>query len=143
MTATVPTSITALPRGYAFPPATFTPAADDVSAYLAATGDATAYGDCLPPLAVAALGLSALQSVISLPEGSLHTGQEVEQLALARAGEPMTLTGRIAQRSERQGYVISVIEFEVRSPAGAAGGPTTAVVIRARTTIMAPAEGIT
>jgi hypothetical protein len=101
-----------------------------VRAYLAATGDTNAYGDEAPPLAVAALGLNALQEQISLPEGSLHTGQEVEHAAIARAGEALTLTGRIAQRSERQGYVITVIEFEVANASG--------VAIRARTTIMAP-----
>jgi hypothetical protein len=42
----------------------------------------------------------------------------------------LTLTGRIAQRSERQGMVISVLEFEIASPSASA--------IRARSTIMAP-----
>lgn len=130
MTSTTRTSIAALPRGHEFAATTFTLTADSVAAYLAATGDETPYGDALPPLAVAALGLHALQSAISLPEGSLHTGQEVEHLGVARADEALTLTGRIAQRSERQGFVISVIEFEVADAAG--------TILRARTTIMAP-----
>ena len=75
--------------------------------------------------------VGALQEQISLPEGSLHTGQEVEQLGRIREGEELTLSGRIAQRSERQGFVISVIEFEISGGDGAA--------VRARTTIMAPA----
>ena len=75
----------------------------------------------MPPLAAVALGLAALQEQISLPEGSLHTGQEVEHVAAIRVDEALTLTGRIAQRSERQGFVISVIEFEIASTAGSRG----------------------
>jgi hypothetical protein len=131
MTAPARTSISAFPRGHEFPAAAFSLSADVVRAYLAAIGDECDYGDTIPPLAAVALGLNALQEQISLPEGSLHTGQEVEHAAVVRAGEALTLTGRIAQRSERQGYVISVIEFEIATDAGAA--------IRARTTIMAPA----
>lgn len=131
MTATPRTSISALPRGHEFPPATFTLSAHEITAYLAATGDRGDYGDAAPPLAVVALGLQALQEHLFLPEGSLHTGQEVEQSAAAGRDEPLTLTGRIAQRSERQGYVISVVEFEIAS----AGAPC----VRARSTIMAPA----
>lgn len=124
------TSISALPRGHEFPSASFVVDAEQVRAYLQAIGDANDYAGAVPSLAVAALGLSALQAQIALPEGSLHTGQEVEHLCLAQAGETLTLTGRIAQRSERQGFVISVIEFEVATAA--------AVAIRARTTLMAP-----
>ena len=125
-----PTSISALPRAHAFAAAAFSLSAEAVAAYLEATGDDGDYGEAVPPLAVVALGLNALQAQISLPEGSLHTGQEIEHERAALAGEALTLTGRIAQRSERQGFVISVIEFVVSSVAG--------VVVRARTTIMAP-----
>ncbi len=130
MTSPPRTSISAFPRGHEFSSATFQLDRHAVRAYLAAVGDANDYGDEVPPLAAVALGLNALQQQIALPEGSLHTGQEVEHSAVVRAGEALTLTGRIAQRSERQGFVISVIEFEVAN----AGG----IAIRARTTIMAP-----
>jgi len=133
MTPPARQSISSFPRGYEFPEAKFSVSPERASAYRGAVGDRGAYGGCLPPLAAVALGLGALQEQISLPEGSLHTGQEVEHLALAREGEELTLTARIAQRSERQGFVISVIELEI------AGGAGTAV--RARATIMAPAAG--
>jgi len=130
MTSPARTSITALPRGHELPPATFTLSSTQGAAYAAAVGDLNSYGDTVPPLAVVALGLAALQEHIALPEGSLHTSQEVEHAAAIRAGEPLTLTGRIAQRSERQGFIISVIEFEI--------GPASGTAVRARTTIMAP-----
>ncbi len=133
MTSPVRQSISSFPRGHEFPEAKFSVSAERAAAYLRAVGDEGSYGGCLPPLAAVALGLGELQARISLPEGSLHTGQEVEHLGEAHEGEELTLTGRIAQRSERQGFVISVIEFEIT------GGGGTAV--RARTTIMAPAAG--
>jgi hypothetical protein len=126
------TSIAALPRGHTFDRAVFRVTADEVRAYAQAVGDATDYGDAVPPLAVLALGLLVLQDVIALPEGSLHIGQEVEHAGVARCGEPLTLDASIVQRSERQGYVISVIELAVSTEQ--------APVLSARTTIMAPAE---
>jgi hypothetical protein len=113
--------------------ATFTLGSDQVAAYLRSIGDESDYGAVVPPLALVALALMALQSQIWLPEGSLHTGQEVEHEREARVDESLTLRGRIAQRSERQGYVISVIELEIAS--------SDAVAVRARTTIMAPGGG--
>lgn len=101
-----------------------------MQAYLASIGDENDYGSTVPPLAIAALGLNALQEQIALPEGSLHTAQELEHAGIVRAGDALTLTARIAQRSERQGFVISVIEFEIAAVDGGA--------IRARTTILAP-----
>jgi hypothetical protein len=134
MTTTSRTSIASLPRGHELLPATFTLARGEIDAYLRAVGDQGDYGDAVPPLAVVALALAALQVQVSLPEGSLHTGQEVEQEREVRADEQLTLSGRIAQRSERQGFVISVIELEVSSDAG--------VALRTRTTIMAPRAGV-
>ena len=129
----VRTSISAFPRGHEFPSAVFSFTGEQVRAYLASIGDENDYGGTVPPLAAAALGLAALQEQIALPEGSLHTGQEVDHGAAVHVGEALTLTARIVQRSERQGFVISVIEFEVSAVGGLA--------IRARTTIMAPGGG--
>src|SRR5689334_11859714 len=113
MTSPTRTSISAFPRGHEFPPSQFTLSQSDVDAYVRAVGDTNDYAGTIPPLALVALGLRALQEQISLPEGSLHIGQEVEHSALARPSDPLTLTARVAQRSERQGFVITVLEFEV------------------------------
>jgi len=130
MTSPAHIALPELPRGYEFPPRVFSLSGDDVARYLGATADEGDYGGAVPPLAALALALRALQEQIALPEGSLHTGQELEQLAIIRTGERLTLTGRVAQRSERQGFVISVLEVDIGAPG------TTAV--RGRTTIMAP-----
>src|SRR5438132_1546017 len=122
------TSVSTLPRGYELEPAQFSLPRERIDAYLVAVGDRNAYGNIVPPLAVVALALAELQEQVSLPEGSLHTAQEVEQMRAVGAGEMLTMRGRIAQRSERQGFVISVIEMDVL---GAEGNPS----IRSRTTV--------
>ena len=132
MTPSARVAISALPRGHEFTPAPFKASRTDTNAYLAATGDMASYGDAVPPLAAVALGLAALQEQLMLPEGSLHTGQEVEQVSSIVVDEPLTLSGRVAQHSERQGFVISVVEFEIAS------GDLQR--LRARSTIMAPAR---
>jgi hypothetical protein len=108
----------------------FTIGPERVTAYRAAVGDENVYGDAVPPLFAVAFALEALQRDVMLPEGSLHTGQEVEHSGVLGVGDPLTLSGRVAQRSERQGYVITVLELEVASTSGAR--------VRARATIMAP-----
>jgi hypothetical protein len=126
-------SITSFARGHEFTPVTFTITADDVRGYLDATGDVQGYGTTVPPLAVVALALGSLQREVVLPDGSLHTGQEVEHEKSLQSGEQLTMTGRLAQRSERQGFVICVLELEVADADG--------VGLRARATIMAPGGG--
>lgn len=133
MTAPPRTPLPDLPKGHEFSPTTFVVSAEDVARYLDAVGDGNAvYAErgLAPPLAVAAHGLGALLEAIKLPGGSLHSNQEVEWRAGVEAGT-FRLTGRIAQRSERAGMIISVIEFEV-SPEGsdepAVTGRTTVVV---------------
>jgi hypothetical protein len=130
MTASSRVSIAGLPKGHEFVPVSFSVSGTQVRAYLDAVGDGGDYGDVVPPLAIVALALQTLQHQLTLPDGSLHTGQEVEHLGAADAGEPFTLTGRIALRSERQGFVATAIDYEIATAAR--------VVVKARTTIMAP-----
>jgi len=129
------TLLTHLPKGHEFPRTAFDLTVQDVSRYLDAVEDTNVmYGEraLAPPLAVAARALGALLDVLELPAGTLHTGQEVEAHAGVPVGARLTLGGRIAQRSERAGLVISVIEFEV-TPAG-----SEAPALTGRTTVMAP-----
>jgi hypothetical protein len=130
MTTPTRASIAALPRGHEFPAVPFTITRQQADAYVAAIGDGSGYSDCVPPLAPVALALASLQEWVFLPDGTLHVGQEVEHNSPISAGQELTLAARIAQRSERQGFVISVIEMEVIASGASA--------IRARATIMAP-----
>ena len=125
-----------LPKGHAFPETSLQITREDVGAYIAAVADTNSlYSDkgLAPPLAVAARALGSLLEIVELPWGSLHTGQELEMSAGVPIGAELTLSGRVAQRSERGGLVISVLEFSV-TPAGQAT-PS----VSGRTTVMGPA----
>jgi len=129
-----------LPKGHRLPDARFQLTAHEVAAYLEAVEDTnplyTERG-LVPPLAVAARALGALLETIELPAGTLHTGQEVEACAGVPFGAMLTLAGSIAQRSERAGLIISVIEFQV-TPEGASSA-----ALAGRTTVMAPLDAST
>jgi hypothetical protein len=134
MTSPSRTNIALLPRGHEFSQATFEVSAANVAAYLTAVQDESGvYGEAVPPLAVAAAALRALLEQLELPAGTLHTAQEVECLAAVPAGAGLTMAGRLAQRSERGGFVASVIEFEVTLE-----GSRAEPVLRGRATVMAP-----
>jgi hypothetical protein len=59
--------------------------------------------------------LQALLDILDLPAGTLHTGQEVTMLSGAPMDTELRLEGRVAQRTERGGAVICVIEFHISS----------------------------
>lgn len=133
MAAPARTLLSELPKGHQFATTTFDLTAAAVSAYLDAVQDGNdvyAARGLAPPLAVAARALGALLEVMELPAGALHTGQEVAAHAGIPISATLTLAGRIAQRSERAGMVIAVIEFEV-SVAGSG-----AAAVTGRTTVM-------
>ena len=132
------TLLSDLPKGYEFPATRFEATSEDVSRYLDAVQDANGLyleRGLAPPLAVAARALGALLEVMELPAGTLHTGQEVAARAGVPIGAALTLAGRIAQRSERAGLIISVIEFQV-TPVG-----SDTPALTGRTTVMAPPGG--
>ncbi len=125
-----------LPKGHRFSELSFQARAGEVAQYLEAVKDANEIyleRGLAPPLAVAARALGKLLELIELPAGTLHTGQEVEAHAKVPLDATLTLRGSIAQRSERAGLIISVIEFAV-TPAGSANAAVTG-----RTTVMVPA----
>ena len=130
-----PALLSDLPKGHEFPATGLQITAEDALAYLDAVQDANSvYQDCglAPPLAVAALALGALLDLMELRPGALHTGQQFESAAGVPFGASLTMNGRIAQRSERAGLIVSAIEFEV-TIAGA-----DAPALTGRTTVMAP-----
>lgn len=131
-----------LPKGHEFPPTRFRLTSDDVVMYLEAVADRNAvYSErgLAPPLAVAAGALASLLDVIELPGGALHSGQEVDARTGVEIGSELELSGRVAQRSERAGMIISVIAFDVTvlgASEPALTGRTT-VIVSANTEAMA------
>lgn len=128
-------ALAALAKGYAFPTATLTLSRDDIDAYLDATGDAAfralAASGKAPPLAAAALALRALLGSFDLPAGAVHTGEELEFVRPAAAGEPLRCESTVTHASDRQGYRFATIEQRVLDGAGQA-------VLVARAALMAP-----
>lgn len=121
----------ALRRGDRLPPIAFVVTAEDVRAYLAATGEsAEAWHTAVPPLALGAYILAGLMEEMPLPAGALHAGQEFEFLAPVPQGEPLEAELTVVQQSERQGSNIVVFASDLRSG--------DQVVLRGRTTVMAP-----
>lgn len=122
----------ALRRGDALPPVAFAMRADEVRAYLDATGEPAEHWErFVPPLALGSLALGGLMEVLPLPPGALHAAQEFEFLAPIAHGERVEVRMSVAQQSVRAGSSIVVIASELES-----GGR---LVARARSTVMAPA----
>jgi hypothetical protein len=133
----VTVSLTELAAGYVFQPTSFIVTADMARAYKEATGDGQesvyrAAGDAVPPLAVAALALGSLLREVTLPPGSLHASESLEFRAAVPEGAEVQCRARLAQRSVRAGWVVSVLETELfldNRPA-----------VTARATVLSPAE---
>ena len=134
MAAPSRTLLSDLPKGHEFSPPPFDLTREYLNAYASATRDSnTVYDETglAPPLAVAARALGALLDEVELPPGSLHTGQEIEMRAGVPRSAKLTLSGRIAQRSERGGLIIAVLQFDVTANDGtepALTGRTTVVM---------------
>jgi hypothetical protein len=139
MPASSRVSLSDLPKGHEFTPASFDVSEEYLARYLDAVQDTnTLYRErsLAPPLATAALALGSLLETLELPAGTLHTGQEIEMSGGVPIGARVTLRGRVAQRSERAGLIISVLEFDL-TPEGAA-----APALSGRTTVMIAPGGL-
>jgi acyl dehydratase len=111
----MPSTLAALPKGYEFPPTTFTLTPEWVNAYIDAVTDHAILGvsdTLVPPMAVAALAIRALIESSPLPPGTLHAGQELEFRRAVSVGEGLRVEARIASRGERAGWVLMGIELE-------------------------------
>jgi len=134
MAAPVRLLITDLPKGHEFDIGAVDVTPEGVERYLAAVEDTnTVYAESglAPPVALAAIALKQLLDMIELPDGTLHIGQEIEAHGGVALGAKLSMRGWIAQRSVRQGMVISVIEFALTpdgSDAPVLTGRTTAMV---------------
>ena len=126
--------LTGLPAGHVFPAIRFVVDADRSRAYRAATGDVLQFYDeegYAPSLAVAAFALGALLESVSLPAGTLHTSEALSFAAPVPVGAEVECRAVVTQRSQRGGYVVSVLDSDIRL-----GGET---VLTARATVMSPA----
>jgi hypothetical protein len=132
----VPARLTDFAAGHEFPPTYLCLETEALRAYLDATGDSlplyAQLGGAVPPLAVVALALGALLGQAELPPGSLHASEALECSRLVFEGETVECRTRLAQRSQRAGWLVSVVESELL-----AGGER---ALMARATVLSPAE---
>jgi hypothetical protein len=104
-------------------------------AYRAATGDALTVYDAegaVPPLAVAAFALGALLESVGLPPGTLHANESLQAHRAVPEGSTVECRARVAQRSQRGGWVVTVLESDLHL-----GGES---AVSARATVLCPAE---
>jgi hypothetical protein len=127
--------LTEVPTGHDFEPISFSIDAERSRAYRQATGDALPIYDAsgnVPPLAVAALALGALLERVELPPGTLHANESASFKRAVPVGARLDCHARLAQRSQRGGWVVSVLETEIRLEGETA--------VQARATVLCPAS---
>lgn len=116
----MPVNLESLPKGYHFPPSSFELSPDWVEEYRAAVEDgATACLDrgLVPPMAAAALAIRALIQGARLPPGAIHVGQELSFLRPLRIGGRVTVQAQVANRGERQGWILMSIDLRAEDEA--------------------------
>jgi len=103
---------------------------DDVSAYLAATGEVNAAWEAnVPPLAIGAAALGGLMDRIGVPEGLLHTGQEFDFLRPVGHGAPVEVRIAVASHSERRGALMAAFDMEFVAGGATVGTGRTSVIV--------------
>ena len=108
-----------------------------VGDYVAAVSDAsnpTAGGGTplVPPMAIAALALSAVINTLQIPGGTIHASQELGFGAAVPVGATLDCTATLAQNSVRRNWRFLVVNMEATSESGS-------VVMEGKSTIMLPA----
>ena len=110
---------------------------DAVSKYIAAVDDTSnptaADGTVLvPPMAIAALALSAVINALQIPGGTIHASQEIEFGSAVPVGAALDCIATLAQNSVRRDWRFLVVNMEATGNGGS-------VVMEAKSTIMLPA----
>lgn len=129
-------SYSQLAAGFEFPPGSFKLDTARVDVFLKATGDAGRLyltENLTPPMAIAALAMSALSETISLPPGTIHVSQELQFIQPVNIGESLTSYARISRVQKRGAIHLISVDFDVRT----SGGKT---VLTGKTSFMLPQE---
>ena len=110
--------------------------ADSIAAYVDAVGDSSrptsADGAPLaPPMAIAALALSAVINALQIPGGTIHAGQELDFRKAMPVGATLAHTATLAQNSMRRGWRFLVVNLTAADGDGNA-------VMSGKSTIMLP-----
>lgn len=129
-------TIADLPVGHVFDSVAIKIEPKRVEGYIQATGDTQSFyqdAGLVPPLAVVAFALGNLLETVGLSSGSLHVNESVDFFGAVNIGDSVEYHARLAQRSQRSGWIVSVLETEVSIE-----GRT---VSTAKATVMSPVDG--
>ena len=85
----------------------------------------------VPPMAIAALALSAVINALQIPGGTIHASQELGFGGAVRVGASLDCRATVAQNSVRRGWRFLVVKMEATSEGGS-------VVMDGKSTIMLP-----
>jgi len=125
-----------LAAGYEFPPGNFKLDAAKVSVFLKATADpGRLYHEAklAPPMAIAALAMSALSNTISLPPGTIHVSQELSFIETVNLDESLTSYAKLSRTQKRGKIHLIAVDFDVRSQ-------SQKTVLTGRTSFILPQE---
>ncbi|MCY3544520.1 MAG: MaoC family dehydratase N-terminal domain-containing protein [Chloroflexi bacterium] len=109
---------------------------ESVSAYTAAVDDRSSPTDAagaplVPPMAIAALSLSAVINALQIPGGTIHASQELGFSAAVPVGATLDCSATVAQNSVRRNFRFLVVNM-------LAAGENGSVVMEGKSTIMLP-----
>ena len=108
-----------------------------VHEYLSAVGDnLPLYMDtrCAPPIMLAARVVALLLERLSLPDGAIHSLQDVETVDALRVGSTVSVVARVEPVRERGGMRFLTVNYTVCDE------PTGSDLMSGRTTVLLPAD---
>lgn len=105
--------------------------------YLSAVGDdSPLYSElqCAPPIMLAARVVALLLERLSLPDGAIHSLQDIETVDSLRVGSTVSAVARLEPARERGGMRFLTVNYAVADDA------EESELMRGRTTVLLPAD---
>ena len=110
---------------------------DAVREYLSAVGDDLALyaeSQCAPPIMLAARVVALLLERLSLPDGAIHSLQDIESTGELRIGSMVSAVARVDQVRERGGMRFLTVNYTVSEEDSGTN------LMNGRTTVLLPAD---
>ena len=111
--------------------------AEAVHEYLSAVGDNLPLymdSECAPPIMLVARVVALLLERLSLPDGAIHSLQDLETVGALRVGSTVSAAARVDPVRERGGMRFLTVNYTVsEEPAGSD-------LMKGRTTVLLPAD---
>ena len=128
--AVTPVPFESLSKGDALPPFSLVLSAEDVRAYLDATGEeAERWSSFVPPLMLVARMIGGLMERIEIPDRLLHAGQEFEMQRALRIDERVEIRFAVTSLGTRGGAVMASFGIDAVAEDGAPVATSRASVV--------------